>query len=127
MFGIEIRKSGNIKNIYRDVDTILDQHSVERGEITHSIKVQSVAHALHDMIKPDKWLNVCVIDNCIKVSGICVSKKRYDVYSANHCISWNEMAPDYRELLIAMILDDFRELLDPNSTIIETTAVVEGE
>jgi hypothetical protein len=32
---------------------------------------------------------------------------------AAHCIEWSEMLPDYRQMLVAMVLDDFRTVLCP--------------
>lgn len=106
MFGLELRKVGNIKNLYRDVDIVLG--NTNRANLQR----QTVAHAIQKMMKSDKWFDVTCIKGCAKVCEICIPEERMDIYSAIHCIHWNEMLPDYRQQIIAMVLDDFRSILD---------------
>lgn len=113
-FGIEIRKSGLVSNLYRDVDLVLSKAGIEHGGVSRELQMQTVAHALQEMLKPEKHFSICTIDNCISVTGIHIQGERYKVYSACHCISWRDMLPDFRQTLIAMILDDFRSILSGN-------------
>lgn len=41
------------------------------------------------------------------------------VAHALHCMHWNEMLPDFRKTIVAMILDDFRAILNPESEPVE--------
>lgn len=111
VFGIELRKVGNTDNLYRDVDLVLQKHKCELGTVGDMAKVHTVAHALHKMLKQDGYFSVCTLDNCAKVCNVCISSERKIVYNAAHCISWNMMTTEYRQLLTAMILDDFRGVL----------------
>lgn len=111
MFGLEIRKKGQLSNIYSDVNTILKKHNIPEKSITHSLIRDGVAHSLHRMLKSDHWLDITVIDACVKISGIHITSERHLLYRAQHCVNWNEMLKDFREQIIAMILDDFKEVL----------------
>jgi len=35
------------------------------------------------------------------------------IYNCVHCMHWNEMLPEYRQTVMAMVLDDFRSVLNP--------------
>jgi hypothetical protein len=111
-FGIEIRKSNSLGNLYQDVDRTLANSGILPGQaISKNVQVQAVAHALQKMIRVENYFSVCTIDSCIDVAQIHVPKERYSVYRTAHCINWNDMTPDYRQILIAMVLDDFRSIL----------------
>lgn len=109
-FGIEIRKIGNTKDLYSEVDLVLARNDVgvQVGDKTQKM---TVAHSLHRMLQVNNHFDVCTIRNCAEVCQIVIPKERMSVYSAIHCINWNEMLPDYRQVIIAMVLDDFRPIL----------------
>lgn len=112
-FGIEIRKVGDTKNLYKDVDMILSKNGIEQNTVSDAMIAQTTAHALQKMLKADSHFSVCTIRDCAKLCSICIPQERQNVYSAAHCISWSDMLPDYRQLLVAMVLDDFRVVLCP--------------
>jgi len=105
VFGLELRKANNIQNLYKDVDVILKDFDVNK------MRIGAVAHSLQKMLQSERYFDICVIDKCIKLTQIPVSKERYDIYSSQHCINWNEMSSEFRQVLIAMVLDDFRSVL----------------
>lgn len=111
-FGIEIRKAGRTDNLFRDVDMVLRNAGIPSKGVSKETQRATVAHALHRMIKPNHWLDVCCIRDCVDVCQVCVSSERMAIYRASHCIHWNDMDPDFRTTLIAMVLDDFREVLE---------------
>lgn len=110
-FGIEIRKAGNTENLFRDVDMILSQSGIPSRGVSNEMQRHTVAHALQKMIRVDGHFSVCCIRNCVDVCQIPVCQERMAIYSACHCVNWNAMEPDFRTKLIAMVLDDFREVL----------------
>lgn len=110
-FGIEIRKVGDTKNLYRDVDLVLSRYGMSEQEVSDIAKIQTVAHALQNMMKVERHFSVCTIDRCAEVCQVCISTERKRIYSAAHCLNWSDMLPDYRQMLVAMILDDFRTVL----------------
>lgn len=112
-FGIEIRKSGTLGGLYDDVDQVLSDNKITREYVGDSVVVQTCAHALNKMLKSDKYMDVCTIRKCAEVTGIVIAKERENIYSAVHCVHWSEMTPEYRKLLTAMVLDDFRPVLNP--------------
>lgn len=109
VFGLELRKVNDIQNLYKDVDTVLKNFDINK------MRIGAVAHSLQKMMQSDKHFSICTIDQCIKLTQIPILKERYDIYHSQHCISWNEMLPEFRQVLIAMVLDDFRSILAPNS------------
>lgn len=114
-FGIEIRKAGSTKGLFEDVDKVLGKFGMQRGgqDVSDEAKMATVAHSLQKMLQVDNFFSVCTIDACRKVCQICIPAERYAIYSAAHCIRWDEMMPDYRTMLVAMVLDDFRTALCP--------------
>jgi hypothetical protein len=111
--GIELRKVGSVGAIYNDVDSVLDANGLMCGEVSNQIQVQTVAHSLQKMIKSKNHFSVCVIRECAELCDLCIPKERMNVYSSIHCMDWNEMTPEYRQIITAMILDDFRPVLNP--------------
>ncbi len=105
-FGLQLIKSNSFDRLYNNVDNILKQNSI-------NIQKQTTAHALQNMLKVDKWFSLCTVNECAKVSNIIIPQDRLDIYRAIHCIHWSEMTPEYREIIIAMVLDDFRNILNP--------------
>jgi hypothetical protein len=121
MFGIEIRKVGNVTNLYRDVDILLRNNGIKRSEVPADVRRSTVAHALHKMLKPEKHCDICTIRECAELCGVFIASERINVYRAMHCVNWSDMLPDYRQQVMAMILDDFRDVLNP----VETAIVVQ--
>jgi hypothetical protein len=111
--GIEIRKIGSIENLYNDVDVILKSHNVPNGSISADMQVATVAHALQSMMQVERHFSICTIRDCAELCQVCVPEERMKVYRSIHCMKWAEMLPDYRQSIIAMVLDDFRIVLCP--------------
>ena len=111
--GLELRKKTK-NNVFDDVDAILANYRIKSGEINFNVQSQTVAHSLQNMLKSERYFSVCTIDRCAELCNIRISSERQAVYNAAHCVSWNDMLPDYRTMLTAMILDDFRTVLNPN-------------
>lgn len=112
-FGYELRKIGNVKALYDDVDMILSKHEINpQDHISKMVQTQTASHMLHKMFKPDRWVDVCNIKTCASLCCICIKEERMEVYNIAHCMHWSEMTEDYRELLMAMIMDDFRCILN---------------
>lgn len=109
-FGIEIRKIGNIESLYKEVDLVLNKIGCDNG-VSAIIQKQTVAHALQKMITTQEYFDVCTIRNCAEMCQMRIPKERMDVYSSIHCLYWNQMLPEYRQSIVAMVLDDFRVIL----------------
>lgn len=114
-FGIEIRKANSLSGLYADVDRVLSAAGIQSGLVTSEMQTQTVAHALQKMIATNRYFDICTIDRCIDISRIVVSKERYEVYRACHCMDYSEMMPEFRQNLLAMVMDDFRPILYPQS------------
>ena len=111
-FGIEIRSMGNVKNVYKDVDRMLGNYNIPKKGINVAIQIQTVAHSLQKMMSVENYFDVCAIRNCAKLCQINISNERMSMYSSIHCMGWNEMTPEYKQAVVAMVLDDFREVLN---------------
>lgn len=111
VFGLELRKADSVQGLYEGVDATLKKHEMLSGGVSGKVQVNTVAHALQKMFKADSHFSVCTVQRCAKVCQVLISSERMDIYDAAHCISWNEMTEDYRAMITAMVLDDFREVL----------------
>jgi len=128
MFGIEIRKKGQLNNIYRDVNSILKKYDIPDKSINKLLIKNGVAHSLQHMICVQSFFDICTINKCSELSQIRPSFERHALYSSQHCVHWNEMLPEFKEQLIAMVLDDFREVItyDEKQEILEKEIPING-
>ena len=115
-FGIEIREASTMPSLYREVDCVLARNKVSDMHVGDDVKVQAVAHALQKMISSDRHFDIICVRNCAEITSVVIPKSRMDIYRSAHCMQYDQMTPQYRELLVAMILDDFRAVLNPVST-----------
>ena len=113
--GLEVRKLGNLDNLYKDVDMVLRNYNVPTNGINTCVQAATVAHSLQKMLKVESHFSVCTIKNCSELCQVCIAKERMQVYSSIHCMNWNDMLPDYRQMIVAMVLDDFRSVLCPQN------------
>lgn len=114
-FGLEIRKTGNIDNLYKDVDAFLAKYKIPDKSVTGDLQRDAVGHALQKMFDSSRYLDVCTVKQCAEMCKIIIPKERMNIYQSNHCIHWNEMTEKFRNTVIAMILDDFRPVLQAHS------------
>jgi len=113
MFGLEIRKGGSIRNIYRDVDIILSNNGIPQGGVNQEVQLNTIAHTLHKLLQPGATFYQCDIRKCAEIAGIHIPHERMQIYNSIHCMKWAEMTPEYRQQVMAMVLDDFRSVLNP--------------
>lgn len=111
--GLEIRKIGSLDSLYKEVDLVLSNNKINSNEINANAQSAAVAHSLQKMISSERYFDICTVKNCAELCQICISDERMKFYRTQHCIYWNEMNTDFRQLIIAMILDDFRFVLNP--------------
>jgi len=111
--GLELRKVGTMKGLYSEIDMVLKNNNIESGGITFEMQREAAAHALHKMMKVEKYFDICTIQNIMSLCQINISKERLNYYRVFHCVYWNEMLDDTRLRLTALILDDFRQILNP--------------
>lgn len=111
-FGLEIRKMSNVA-LFQDVDSILETYHIPKDGVNVGVQTLACAHALDKMLNQSSHLSVCTIRDCAEMCNIRISKERMQIYSAAHCMNWNSMLPEYSKMLMAMVLDDFRDVLNP--------------
>ena len=111
VFGLELRRSGNIQNLYKDVDIVLKNFDI------NAVKQGAIAHALQKMLSTQNHFSICTIKNCMEMAQISIANERIAIYQSQHCMDWGEMLPEFRQILIAMVLEDFRSVLAPDEII----------
>lgn len=111
-FGLELRRTGSVGNLYRDVDRVLESSGIPSKSVSGNIQLEAISHSLHNMIVVGRHFSVCTIDNCAKISRIIISSERRNLYSSIHCMNWSDMTEDFRTKVVAMVLDDFRDILN---------------
>lgn len=110
--GIELRRIGDIKSLYKEVDLVLEKYNILNNPISINVQAQATAHSLQKMLKTENHFSICTIKDCAKLSQLYIPEERMNVYQTIHCVNWNEMLPEFRQMIIAMILDDFRNILE---------------
>jgi len=103
--GLELRRINDISVTYEQVDKILESFKDPER--------QTLAHGLQDMLQPDNSPSVCFIREAQKLCNIVIPEKHMEIYSMVHCMKWNKMTDEYRNFVVALILNDFRSILMP--------------
>lgn len=120
IFNLQIRKIGDFSSLYKDIDKTLSTNNIISGGVSKNLTREAVAHALQNMIKNSSHFDVCNINSALDATNIRISSERKAIYRLAHCIDWGDMTENYRQTLIAMVMDDFRQLfLDTNSDVIK--------
>jgi hypothetical protein len=112
VFGVELRKIGNVKELYDDVDRVLGKKEITYRNVSSETSLQAIGHSLHKMMKVDGHFSVCTIKECALIANIVIPVERLNIYNAIHCVNWSDMLPDFTTKVIAMVLDDFRSILN---------------
>lgn len=99
------------KILYKDIDMFLGGMGIDHGCINMLAQKSSVSHALHKMFTGTHF-SIITIENCAELCNIFISKDRIRLYNTQHCMEWAEMTPQHRQMLMVMVLDDFREILN---------------
>jgi len=116
IFDLSLCKLNDPKVILAGIDAILDKSGLKSGEVSIDMAKKTTAHALQKMLKDESYFSVCTIQNCASALCLKISSPRMAIYNAAHCIRWGDMMPDYRDCLIAMVLDDFRQIFLPTES-----------
>lgn len=116
MFGLELRRKNNITNLFSDVKDVLKKAGIEGGVVPAHFQSASVAHSLQNMLNGN-YFDICTVNNCAEMIGLVIPKERLNVYQTQHCVHWSEMLPEYRQALVAMVLDDFSSILNPEKDV----------
>lgn len=114
-FDLEIRKAGSFPALFENVDQVLAKHGMVSGQVSIKAAIQTVEHSLNHMLKNMSYFCVTTIRSCAESAAIHISSPRMAIYSAAHCVRWGDMTADYKEMLIAMVMDDFRSLFEEKS------------
>lgn len=117
LLGLEIRRSPvkSLNALYADVDLILNQYQIPKRGINEDLAAEAIATRLQKLLKNDRYFCICTYDDLSKLGELHVDCQRRKFYSALHCVDYSEMLPEFKMKLFAMILDDFREILNPIS------------
>ena len=68
---------------------------------------EAVIIALRHMFEKG-WLDICAIDQCLKIAGSIPRAKDYEALRVLHCVDWGEMNPDFRREVYSRILNLFK-------------------
>lgn len=112
---LEILKPQMRSQLYQQVDSILSTFTMEPKGMSYQAQSAAVAHCLQKMFQVKGHFSVCIVEACANMCQVMISKDRKDLYNSIHCLHWHEMTEDFRNLVTAMVLDDFREVLNVQS------------
>jgi len=112
-FGLELRRIDSPRELFITVNSVLKKYDIPSKGVNATVQSAAIGHALHKMINSDSHFSVCMITQSASISKVVICKERMDIYSSIHCMNWSEMDKDFRQNIVAMILDDFSEVLNP--------------
>lgn len=99
--------NNNIGAMLKGAKEILDKYKTN-GEIPEKIKGQASLSVLKNITQNKKFFSICEIDALAKMNNIIFSVEHREFMSSLHCIQWDEMHPDTREYLFALLIDYFK-------------------
>jgi hypothetical protein len=100
------------RQLFDRVDEILATAGMQQGDVhvTMAVQQQAAAHALRKMMNGSLF-SVCTIRDVMEMCQGQIATQRMAVYSSMHCVKWADMDTEFRQQLVAMVLDDFRHVL----------------
>jgi hypothetical protein len=113
IMGIHITtKSRAVNDLLHQVDHTLNKNGLTPGNqhVPRTVQQMTAVNALNQMLK-GKHFDVCCVRNLCDVCQGTIGRQRMAVYSSVHCVPWADMEADFRQVLVAMVLDDFRDIL----------------
>jgi len=69
---------------------------------------QAAITALKAMFRKD-YYDICAVDKVIKMTGCIPDKKDYQALNALHCVHWNEMSKELREMVLLKTMQIFEQ------------------
>lgn len=102
-----IISNSDVGAIIKASKNVLDKYKTN-GEIPENIKGQTVLSVIKNLAQRKEWFSVCEIDKLAKMNDITISVEHQEFFNSLHCIHWNEMHPDTREYLMALLVDYFK-------------------
>ena len=115
-FGIDLRRQNDTTKLYDDVGIALKNYGIipNGGHVSDGVKITAIRHSLQSMLNGGHF-NICAIKECAEMAGIIINSDRLLIYKTVHCMDWSEMTPEYRQVLVSMVLDDFKIVLAPKN------------
>ena len=108
---LNFTKDEEVKFLYDHVDDLLVKFMISKNNVTPQIKIDGVLNALRNLCKRG-FFDIGVVKDCAELLKINIPETRLLLYRTQHCIHWKDMEPQFKDALIAMILDDFRDALN---------------
>lgn len=65
--------------------------------------------AIERMFRSSGWVDICTIDKCCEMLRIVPPKDHHDMLQALHCVHWNEMDQETRDIVKMCVLDIFKQ------------------
>jgi len=101
--GLQVRKVGSLADLYQEVDRALSN--------AKNMKEQALVLGLKKLFNPTKHFDICFIKNSAEAFNIHIPSDRLYIYSSLHCMDWSDMDEGFRANIMAMVMDDFRSVL----------------
>ena len=76
--------------------------------IPENVKGQAVLSVLKNLTQRKDYFDVCLVDRLAKMNEVTISQEHQELFNSLHCIHWNEMHPDTKEYLMAILIDYFK-------------------
>ncbi len=115
-FNFQIQKSiVERKSLYDEVDNLLDRYGITKNSIPPEVKITALVGSLKKLFNK-KYFDICMLKECLMLFDLKITDERMNIYRTQHCIDWGEMEEDFKNIMIAMILDDFRQVLNKKET-----------
>jgi hypothetical protein len=113
ILNFELRKIGTLSNLYDEVDKTLKRAGADKGNIPFKMIQTGVAYCLNRMFKNESTFHMYDLNKCFEAANVKISTEKEKLYRSFSGTNWGDMEQEVKNTLIAMILDDLRDILNP--------------
>lgn len=89
-------------------DAVLARYNGNVETIPENVKGQAVLSVLKNMTQNKQHFDICAVRQLATMNEVVISPEHMELFSSLHCVNWNEMHPDTREYLGAILVHYFK-------------------
>ncbi len=94
----------DVAALLKAADGVLTRY--DKHEVPERIKGQVVLSVLKNMTSSSHF-SICSVTEMAELNEVTISPEHKALFRSLHCVSWNQMHPDTKEYLLALLIDYF--------------------
>jgi hypothetical protein len=100
-----ILRDSNVNELLVRVDSVLEKYG--RNDVPEKIKGQATMSCMKNLLENGHF-SVCKVNDMAKMNDVLFSSEHKALFQSLHCVDWNDIYPETREYVAALLFDYFR-------------------